>query len=192
MDRVYRAERPQKGRLREFIQCDIDIIGSESNRSNELILTTTKALQAIGMKNFKVKLNDRRLLRAVLMQMGFAENELDSVCITFDKLDKIGMDGVEAELTEKGFAKEAITKFTQFLEKNDFSLDSLKDMLEDKEPAESLEKIMTTVKALSAGAYDVVFDLSLVRGQGYYTGTVFEVKALTLRAQSQAVEDMTI
>ena len=103
MDRVYRAERPQKGRLREFIQCDIDIIGSESNDSEiELILTTTKALQAIGMKNFKVKLNDRRLLRAVLMQMGFAENELDSVCITFDKLDKIGMDGVEAELTEKG------------------------------------------------------------------------------------------
>ena len=85
MDRVYRAERPQKGRLREFIQCDIDIIGSESNDSEiELILTTTKALQAIGMKNFKVKLNDRRLLRAVLMQMGFAENELDSVCITFD------------------------------------------------------------------------------------------------------------
>lgn len=182
MDRVYRAERPQKGRLREFIQCDIDIIGSESNDSEiELILTTTKALQAIGMKNFKVKLNDRRLLRAVLMQMGFAENELDSVCITFDKLDKIGMDGVEAELTEKGFAKEAITKFTQFLEKNDFSLDSLKDMLEDKEPAESLEKIMTTVKVLSAGAYDVVFDLSLVRGQGYYTGTVFEVESIDFK-----------
>ena len=182
MDRVYRAERPQKGRLREFIQCDIDIIGSESNDSEiELILTTTKALQAIGMKNFKVKLNDRRLLRAVLMQMGFAENELDSVCITFDKLDKIGMDVVEAELTEKGFAKEAITKFTQFLEKNDFSLDSLKDMLEDKEPAESLEKIMTTVKALSAGAYDVVFDLSLVRGQGYYTGTVFEVESIDFK-----------
>ena len=76
-----------EGRLREFIQCDIDIIGSESNDSEiELILTTTKALQAIGMKNFKVKLNDRRLLRAVLMQMGFAENELDSVCITFDKI----------------------------------------------------------------------------------------------------------
>ena len=115
------------------------------------------------------------------MQMGFAENELDSVCITFDKLDKIGMDGVEAELTEKGFAKEAITKFTQFLEKNDFSLDSLKDMLEDKEPAESLEKIMTTVKALPAGAYDVVFDLSLVRGQGYYTGTVFEVESIDFK-----------
>ncbi|MFR8119743.1 MAG: hypothetical protein ACLU70_12690 [Lachnospira sp.] len=79
------------------------------------------------------------------------------------------------------------------MKKNDFSLDSLKDMLEDKEPAESLEKIMTTVKALSAGAYDVVFDLSLVRGQGYYTQEPFlKWKALTLRAQSQAVEDMTI
>ena len=182
MDRVYRAERPQKGRLREFVQCDIDIIGSDSTDSEvELILTTTKALKAIGMKNFKVKINDRRLLRSFLQNCGFTEDQLDSVCITFDKLDKIGMDGVEAELTEKGFAKEAITKFTQFLEKNDFSLDSLKDMLEDKEPAESLEKIMTTVKALSAGAYDVVFDLSLVRGQGYYTGTVFEVESIDFK-----------
>ena len=123
MDRVYRAERPQKGRLREFIQCDIDIIGSESADSEvELILTTTKALKAIGLKNFKVKLNDRRLLRAVLMQMGFAEDELDSVCITFDKMDKIGMDGVKAELTEKEFDSAAIEKFVEFLSKNDFHL----------------------------------------------------------------------
>ena len=163
MDRVYRAERPQKGRLREFIQCDIDIIGSESNDSEiELILTTTKALQAIGMKNFKVKLNDRRLLRAVLMQMGFAENELDSVCITFDKLDKIGMDGVEAELTEKGFAKEAITKFTQFLEKNDFSLDSLKDMLED---SSEIDEIMINPSSKDTVCIDLdsFFDLFAIK-----------------------------
>lgn len=182
VDRVYRAERPQKGRLREFIQCDIDIIGSESNDSEvELILTTTKALYAIGMKNFKVKLNDRRLLRAVLMQLGFAESELDSVCITFDKLDKIGMDGVAAELTEKGFSAQAIAEFTEFLAKQDFSLESLKAVLEDKTQAESLEKIMSEVKELSDGSFDVVFDLSLVRGQGYYTGTVFEVESIDFK-----------
>ncbi len=182
MDRVYRAERPQKGRLREFIQCDIDIIGSESADSEvELILTTTKALKAIGLKNFKVKLNDRRLLRAVLMQMGFAEDELDSVCITFDKMDKIGMDGVKAELTEKEFDSAAIEKFVEFLSKNDFSLESLKNMLEDKTPVESLEYIMNSVGELSDNSFDVVFDLSLVRGQGYYTGTVFEVESIDFK-----------
>lgn len=182
MDRVYRAERPQKGRLREFIQCDIDIIGSESSDSEvELILTTTKTLKAIGLKNFKVKLNDRRLLRAVLMQMGFAEDELDSVCITFDKMDKIGMDGVKAELTEKEFDSAAIEKFVEFLSKNDFSLESLKNMLEDKTPVESLEYIMNSVRELSDNSFDVVFDLSLVRGQGYYTGTVFEVESIDFK-----------
>ena len=182
MDRVYRAERPQKGRLREFIQCDIDIIGSESADSEvELILTTTKALKAIGLKNFKVKLNDRRLLRAVLMQMGFAEDELDSVCITFDKMDKIGMDGVKAELTEKEFDSAAIEKFVEFLSKNDFSLESLKNILEDKTPVESLEYIMNSVRELSDNSFDVVFDLSLVRGQGYYTGTVFEVESIDFK-----------
>ena len=104
IDRVYRAERPQKGRLREFIQCDIDIIGSDSTDSEiELILTTTEALDAIGLKNYKVKLNDRRLLRAVLESFGFKSEELDSVCITFDKMDKIGLSGVKEELTDKGF-----------------------------------------------------------------------------------------
>ena len=182
MDRVYRAERPQKGRLREFIQCDIDIIGSDSADSEvELILTTTKALKAIGLKNFKVKLNDRRLLRAVLMQMGFKESELDSVCITFDKMDKIGMDGVKEELTEKEFDNTAIEKFVEFLSKKDFSLSSLKDMLEDKTPVESLEYIMNAVNELSDNSFDVVFDLSLVRGQGYYTGTVFEVESIDFK-----------
>lgn len=182
VDRVYRAERPQKGRLREFIQCDIDIIGSESNDSEvELILTTTKALNAIGMKNFKVKINDRRLLRAVLLHMGFAEEDLDSVCITFDKMDKIGMEGVQAELNEKGFNEKAVTDFVAFLEKNDFSLESLGAMLEDKTPVESLNKIISHVKELSDGSFDIVFDLSLVRGQGYYTGTVFEVESIDFK-----------
>ena len=182
IDRVYRAERPQKGRLREFIQCDIDIIGSESTDSEiELILTTTKALDAIGLKNYKVKLNDRRLLRAVLRSFGFAENDLDSVCITFDKMDKIGLTGVVEELTEKGFAKDAVDNFEKFLSEGDFTLESLKSRLEDKTPAESLEHIIDTVNELTGNAFELVFDLSLVRGQGYYTGTVFEVESIDFK-----------
>ena len=182
IDRVYRAERPQKGRLREFIQCDIDIIGSESTDSEiELILTTTKALDAIGLKNYKVKLNDRRLLRAVLQSFGFAENDLDSVCITFDKMDKIGLMGVVEELTEKGFEKDAVDNFEKFLSEGDFTLESLKSRLEDKTPAESLEHIIDTVNELTGNAFELVFDLSLVRGQGYYTGTVFEVESIDFK-----------
>ena len=186
MDRVYRAERPQKGRLREFVQCDIDIIGSDSTDSEiELILTTTKALDAIGMKNYKVKINDRRLLRAVLISFGFKEEELDSVCITFDKMDKVGLDGVKEELEGKEFDKQAIDKFVQFLTKagtaQNIKLDSVKDMLEDKTPAESIENIIDTVNKLTGGRYEVVFDLSLVRGQGYYTGTVFEVESIDFK-----------
>lgn len=182
IDRVYRAERPQKGRLREFIQCDIDIIGSESTDSEiELILTTTKALDSIGLKNYKVKLNDRRLLRAVLKSFGFAENDLDSVCITFDKMDKIGLTGVVEELTEKGFEKDAVDNFEKFLSEGDFTLESLKSRLEDKTPAESLEHIIDTVNELTGNAFELVFDLSLVRGQGYYTGTVFEVESIDFK-----------
>ena len=182
IDRVYRAERPQKGRLREFIQCDIDIIGSESTDSEiELILTTTKALDAISLKNYKVKLNDRRLLRAVLQSFGFAENDLDSVCITFDKMDKIGLMGVVEELTEKGFEKDAVDNFEKFLSEGDFTLESLKSRLEDKTPAESLEHIIDTVNELTGNAFELVFDLSLVRGQGYYTGTVFEVESIDFK-----------
>lgn len=182
IDRVYRAERPQKGRLREFIQCDIDIIGSKTTDSEiELILTTTKALDAIGMKNYKVKVNDRRLLRAVLSSFGFGEAELDSVCITFDKMDKIGLDGVRSELADKGFKPEAVAKFAEFLAGGDFGLESLKSQLADPAPAESLEHIINMVKELSGGAYEVVFDLSLVRGQGYYTGTVFEVESIDFK-----------
>lgn len=182
IDRVYRAERPQKGRLREFIQCDIDIIGSESTDSEiELILTTTKALDAIGLKNYKVKVNDRRLLHAVLETFGFETDDLDSVCITFDKMDKIGLDGVKAELIDKQFDKAAIDRFTDFLTAGDFSLSSIRELLEDKTPVDSLCNIIETVNVLSKGAYDIVFDLSLVRGQGYYTGTVFEIESIDFK-----------
>ena len=101
-DRVFRAERPQKGRLREFVQCDIDILGDESpNAEVELIDVTARALLKIGFDGFTVNINDRRILRGMLESMGFAPDTLDSVCITFDKMDKVGPEGVRAELTEK-------------------------------------------------------------------------------------------
>ena len=176
IDRVYRAERPQKGRLREFIQCDIDIIGSDSHTAEvELILTTAKALTAIGLKDFRVRLNDRRLLHAVLLDTGFEKNDLESVCITFDKMDKVGIEGVCAELEEKGLSANVITAFKDLISGGELTLDYIKSKLTDKTPAEDLERVMADVTELSGGSVKTEFDLSLVRGQGYYTGTVFEV-----------------
>lgn len=182
MDRVYRAERPQKGRLREFVQCDIDIIGSSSITCEiELIQTTANALLNIGMKDFTVKLNDRRILRAMLMQMGFAEESLDSVCITFDKLDKIGVEGVKAELLEKEEPEAAVNALCEVLSGGALSLDKVEEILPGNEAVLSLKNILTTATELAAGRYGVRFDLSLVRGQGYYTGTVFEVESNEFR-----------
>ena len=173
IDRVYRAERPQKGRLREFVQCDIDIIGSSSSSAEtELIHTTAKALLSIGIKDFTVKINDRNILKTVLMSAGFKEEQSDSVCITFDKLDKIGADGVLKELTDKGFDASAVNKFGEIISKP-MTLESVKGL--SGAAAENVEGIINNIKELSNGEYDIVFDISLVRGQGYYTGTVFEV-----------------
>lgn len=182
MDRVYRAERPQKGRLREFVQCDIDILGTTSYTAElELIETTTEALLAIGLKNFKVKVNDRRILRAILTSCGFAEAELDSVCISFDKLDKIGAEGVAEELKEKGFADPAVEALMQILQNKPQTMEDVKKICPGEEAVENLSKIMELAQKRTNGAYEVVFDMSLVRGQGYYTGTVFEVESLDFK-----------
>ena len=174
IDMVYRAERPQKGRLREFVQCDIDIIGSSSISSEiELIHTTAKALLSLDIKDFTVKINDRRILRALLKGVGFEESQLDSVCITFDKMDKIGAEGVIGELTDKGFDGGAIAKFGEVIA-TPLAVESVKDVC-GEESAESIETIINAVEKLSDGAYKIKFDISLVRGQGYYTGTVFEI-----------------
>lgn len=174
IDKVYRAERPQKGRLREFVQCDIDIIGSKSiNSEIELIHTTAKALMAIDITDFKIKINDRRILKALLQSVGFLEEELDSVCITFDKLDKIGADGVCEELVSKQFSSEAIGKFSEVI-KNPLTLYSIQAICGEESVAD-VSKIISEIKAISGGKYEIEFDISLVRGQGYYTGTVFEI-----------------
>ncbi len=181
-DRVYRAERPQKGRLREFMQCDIDIIGSSSPDCEvELITTTAKALSAIGIGGFRVKVNDRALLRGVLKKAGFPEGELDTVCVSFDKMDKIGADGVTAELEEKGFDGAVIGNFKSFLAACPVEIDRISEFTDETDAAERLCYIIGAARELSDGKYDVVFDISLVRGQGYYTGTVFEVESVDFR-----------
>lgn len=179
IDKVYRAERPQKGRLREFMQCDIDILGSESSSCEiELMHTTAKALLNIGIDRFKIKVNDKRVLKDILLTTGFTENQLDSVCITFDKLNKIKAEGVAAELTAKGFDEAVIASFMELIAHAPFTLDYARTISKNTEYIDALSRIIETSNRLSGGKYTVEYDMTLVRGQGYYTGTVFEIESL--------------
>lgn len=177
MDRVYRAERPQKGRLREFMQCDIDIIGNESRDAEiELILTTTKALNRVGLTDYKVKINDRRILSDIFAYAGFAKEDNEKLAIIFDKQDKIGIDGVKAELEENGFDQTGIDKFIALFADGSLTLESVANVC-DASYVTELQRIIDAVTKVSKGAIPVEFCPSLVRGQGYYTGTIFEVEA---------------
>lgn len=159
IDKVYRAERPQKGRLRELVQCDIDIIGSEStNCEIELIDITAKALLAIGLTDFKVRINDRQVLKSILLSMHFQESQLDSVCISFDKLGKIGITGVKRELLEKGLEQESVENLVSFLGKLPLKISDIKALLPEQEAAENLESIIYGVERLASG----VIILSLI------------------------------
>lgn len=175
-DRVYRAERPQKGRLREFVQCDIDILGDSSpNAEVELIDVTARALLRIGFTGFTVNINDRRILRAMLETMGFAADTLDSVCISFDKLDKIGADGVRDELTDKELPANAVASLYDFLQGGDFSLEAVASRCGDASLADDLRYVLSASEKVANGRYGIAYCPSLVRGQGYYTGMVFEI-----------------
>ena len=178
-DRVYRAERPQKGRSREFVQCDIDILGDSScNAEVELIDVTARALLNIGFNNFVININDRRILRNMLENMGFAPETLDSVCITFDKMDKIGAEGVEAELREKQMPDGAIKALVEFISTtsgSSISVDDVAARCADPSIANDLKYIISTAEKVSGGKYKIIYTPSLVRGQGYYTGVVFEI-----------------
>lgn len=177
MDRVYRAERPQKGRLREFMQCDIDIIGNESRDAEiELILTTTKALNRVGLSDYKVKINDRRILSDIFAYAGFAKEDNEKLAIIFDKQDKIGIDGVKEELEENGFDRTAIDKFISLFADGTLTLGSVANVC-DASYVTELQRIIDAVTTVSKGTIPVEFCPSLVRGQGYYTGTIFEVEA---------------
>ncbi len=182
MGNVWRADRPQRGRYRQFMQCDIDILGEASNMAEiELILATTTTLGKIGFKNFEIRINERRLLRAMAAYAGFSDESFDEVCIILDKLDKIGIDGVKEELLKSGFEAASIDKYVALFENNDGTLDNLKRIKDtlagflDEEVSTSLTEIIESVEKVKTADFKMVFDPSLVRGMGYYTGTIFEI-----------------
>ena len=179
---VWRADKPQKGRYRQFTQCDIDILGEASNLAEiELILATTTTLGKLGFEGFEIRMNDRQILKAMAAYSGFAEDAYDSVFITLDKMDKIGLEGVEAELLEKGFEKSCVDKYLalyQELGQQENGVSYLARTLQEVlEPAvaEGLQEIIDSVSATKAADFKMVFDATLVRGMSYYTGTIFEI-----------------
>ena len=183
---VWRAERPQKGRYRQFVQCDIDIMGDESSRAEaELMVASLDAVDALGLDGATVRINDRRVLDWMLDSFGFAVEERPGVLITIDKLDKIGPDGVAAELRERGAAASAVDAFEAFLrrpqtmEYNPFGERQIRKALPENAPDEIVSHLVDIGEAVAAGRAQsdipLVFDPFLVRGMGYYTGTIFEL-----------------
>lgn len=179
---VWRADKPQKGRYRQFMQCDIDILGEESNLAEiELILATTTTLGRLGFKNFQIRINDRRLLKAMAAYSGFAEKDFDDVFITLDKMDKIGMEGVERELVEDGYDRGSVEKYLALFRDMNASEDSLAFIEEkmtgflDEEVKTGFREIIESVNATKDDCFELVFDPTLVRGMSYYTGTIFEI-----------------
>lgn len=175
---VYRADRPQKGRFRQFTQCDIDILGDSSNLAEiELILATTKALTRIAKgKKFTVRINDRRLLSAMASFAGYSKENINNVFIILDKMDKIGMEGVKNELCELEGEEKADRYLSLFNEP--YSVISLKEKLDgfiENYVLDNLCEIMDTVMEVKEGEFNLEFDPTLVRGMGYYTGAIFEV-----------------
>ncbi len=201
---VYRADRPQKGRFRQFCQCDIDILGEGTNLGEiETLLATSTLLKEIGFDkyNFSFDINDRRILKAMTMYAGFPDDDFESVCITLDKLDKVGFDGVKKELLEKGYAEDNIDKFNSLFEKGDSECDAVTAIknLQKNVLGSSFDKVMlrqdpiptldieldnicnnlieiieTITKNIDV---KINFNPTLVRGMGYYTGPIFEIKS---------------
>ena len=182
MGNVWRADRPQRGRYRQFMQCDIDILGEPTNLAEiELILATTTLLGKLDFKNFTIRINDRRILKAMAAYSGFAPESYDTVFIILDKMDKIGLEGVREELEKEGFDKACVDKYLAMFEEitNDVQgVRYVKEKLEgvlETEYADGLELIMNSVDAVKAADFKIAFDPTLVRGMSYYTGPIFEI-----------------
>ena len=179
---VWRADRPQRGRYRQFMQCDIDIIGEPSNLAEiELILATTTTIGRLGFKGFEIRINERRILKAMAAYSGFSEREFDTVFIILDKMDKIGLDGVAEELLKEGYAKESVEKYLELfrgVETAENGIAYLANVLAgflEPEVEQNLLEIIKSVEAAKTADFKLVFDPTLVRGMSYYTGTIFEI-----------------
>ncbi|MBD5504797.1 MAG: histidine--tRNA ligase [Lachnospiraceae bacterium] len=182
MGNVWRADRPQRGRYRQFMQCDIDILGEAGNLAEiELILATTTTLGRLGFKNFNIRINDRQILKAMAAYSGFAEEDYDQVFIILDKMDKIGIEGVESELLAAGYDQASVTKYMELyrgLESAQDPIGYIADKLSENLPSdvmESFKEIIDSVEATKGDFFQLVFDPTLVRGMSYYTGTIFEI-----------------
>lgn len=184
---VFRAESPQKGRFRQFTQCDIDIIGVKSEIAEiELIQASSSALMGLGFDGFLILINDRRFLAELAAYCGFEADRFSSVYIALDKLDKIGLDKVSSELIAEGHSESAVGKLAEILKGHLERQKSGQDSIEQIRAAlpeslwgefmSGLEKIIKAVDANSGGKYQIKFDPTLVRGMGYYTGPIFEIK----------------
>lgn len=183
MGYVWRAERSQKGRYRQFFQCDIDYIGAASHTVEiELINASATTLTNLGFKGFNVRVNDRRILEALATHCGVENKDVASVLVTLDKLDKIGIDGIVKELESKKLSPPSIEKLTAFLNayiNGEVELKTIASHISgiDEQVINELDNIISTALSLADGQYSVEFDLSLVRGMGYYTGPIFEVES---------------
>ncbi len=185
MGSVWRADRPQRGRYRQFMQCDIDIIGEPSNLAEiELILATTTTIGRLGFKNFEIRINERRILKAMAAYSGFAEEDYDTVFIILDKMDKIGLDGVAEELAKEGYAQESIDKYLGLfkgVEEAGNGIDGIRYIAKtlegflEEDVEQNLLEIISSVDAAKQAEFKLVFDPTLVRGMSYYTGTIFEI-----------------
>ncbi len=182
MGNVWRADRPQRGRYRQFMQCDIDILGDASSLAEtELILATTEVLGKLGFRNFQIRINDRRILKAMASYSGFTEESYDEVFIILDKMDKIGLSGVKEELLSCGYDSSIVEKYLGMFEemeqagdKVSYLMERLSNVLPEK-MREGFQEIMDRVSAVKGDCFDLVFDPTLVRGMSYYTGTIFEI-----------------
>ncbi|WP_218869692.1 histidine--tRNA ligase [Microbacterium sp. AK009] len=188
---VWRAERPQKGRYRQFLQCDIDVIGDATPGAEaELVIATLDTLDALGLEGGEVRINDRRLLDAMLETFGFPVDARAGVLITLDKLDKIGPDGVTAELRERGADEAAVTAVATHLahlaaagSAHALTASGIREALPGGMPDDvaadlvGIGEAVAAARGLDAGSGEVPlrFDPFLVRGMGYYTGTIFEL-----------------
>ena len=179
---VWRADRPQKGRFRQFMQCDIYILGEPGILAEiELILATTAMLGKLNFQNFTVCINDRNILKAMAAYSGFKEEDYDEVFIVLDKMDKIGKEGVAAELQELGYGKESVEAYLGLFDEVTPDVEGIRYLKEklgsclSSETAEGMETIISSVEEAREAKFGIRFDPTLVRGQSYYTGTIFEV-----------------
>ena len=179
---VWRADRPQRGRFRQFMQCDIDILGEPGNLAEiELILATTTMLGKMDFHNFTVNINDRNILKAMAAYSGFKEEDFDEVFIILDKMDKIGAEGVGAELQEMGYTKENVDTYLGLFDEISPDVEGIRFCRKklagflDEKVSDSMETIISCVESAKEADFKVKFNPTLVRGQSYYTGTIFEV-----------------